>query len=147
MQVTKEDGLPKNICQRCIYKLDMFYEFRLSCITTETMLKNYADSLKNITALTQVNKTFFYTRRILNYKELNDIIYNNMIKWYFYYLLLRIEIRTERLRVWSLFNLRNILLILTNNNTIVKWRILISYNTYIKITIVITKLVGESVFS
>ncbi|EZA61064.1 hypothetical protein DMN91_004722 [Ooceraea biroi] len=48
--ITKEDGLPKNICQRCIYKLDMFYEFRASCIATDTVLKNYADSLKNIAA-------------------------------------------------------------------------------------------------
>lgn len=78
--------MPKNICQRCIYKLDMFYEFRLSCITTDTVLKNYADSVKNIGLLTQVNETFFfytrwiffYTRWIFNYKEL-DIIYN-MIK-------------------------------------------------------------------
>ncbi|KAL6260500.1 hypothetical protein P5V15_008024 [Pogonomyrmex californicus] len=46
--IAKEDELPKNICQRCMYKLDMFYEFRLSCISTETILKNYADSLKNI---------------------------------------------------------------------------------------------------
>ncbi|XP_012058389.1 PREDICTED: zinc finger protein 90 [Atta cephalotes] len=49
--IGKEDGLPKNICQRCIYKLDMFYEFRLSCISTETILKNYAESLKNIVTL------------------------------------------------------------------------------------------------
>ncbi|KAF7395461.1 hypothetical protein HZH68_009511 [Vespula germanica] len=48
--ITKEDALPKNICQRCVYKLDMFYEFRVSCMTTDTVLKNYADSLKNLAA-------------------------------------------------------------------------------------------------
>lgn len=62
LQVTKEDGLPKNICQRCIYKLDMFYEFRLNCISTESVLKNYADSLKNL-ALNQVNTIFFSIER------------------------------------------------------------------------------------
>lgn len=50
LQITKEDALPKNICQRCVYKLDMFYEFRVSCMTTDTVLKNYADSLKNLAA-------------------------------------------------------------------------------------------------
>lgn len=50
LQITKEDALPKNICQRCVYKLDMFYEFRVSCMTTDTVLKNYADSLKHLAA-------------------------------------------------------------------------------------------------
>lgn len=50
LQITKEDGLPKNICQRCIYKLDMFYEFRISCMTTDSILKSYADSLKHLAA-------------------------------------------------------------------------------------------------
>ncbi|XP_008216695.1 myeloid zinc finger 1 isoform X1 [Nasonia vitripennis] len=48
--ITKEDALPKNICQRCVYKLNMFYEFRVSCMTTDTVLKNYADSLKHLAA-------------------------------------------------------------------------------------------------
>ncbi|XP_066598366.1 uncharacterized protein [Prorops nasuta] len=48
--ITKEDALPKNICQRCVYKLDMFYEFRVSCLSTDTVLKNYADSLKHLAA-------------------------------------------------------------------------------------------------
>jgi len=71
-QIAKEDGLPKNICQRCIYKLDMFYEFRLSCISTETILKNYAESLKNIVALNnQVSEIFLYTRIMLKRVEFN----------------------------------------------------------------------------
>lgn len=53
-QISKDDGLPKNICQRCLYKLDMFYEFRLSCMTTDTVLKNYADSLKQLSGNQQV---------------------------------------------------------------------------------------------
>lgn len=28
----------------------MFYEFRVSCMTTDTVLKNYADSLKHLAA-------------------------------------------------------------------------------------------------
>jgi len=37
----------------------MFYEFRVSCIATETKLKNYADSLKNIASISnQVSKSF-----------------------------------------------------------------------------------------
>uniref|UniRef100_A0ABD2WRT0 Uncharacterized protein n=1 Tax=Trichogramma kaykai TaxID=54128 RepID=A0ABD2WRT0_9HYME len=57
--ISKEDSLPKNICQRCVYKLDMFYEFRLSCMTTDTVLKNYADSLKQLvsTSNLQANDT------------------------------------------------------------------------------------------
>ncbi|XP_063976085.1 zinc finger protein 865 isoform X1 [Diachasmimorpha longicaudata] len=47
-QITKEDALPKNICQKCVYKLDMFYEFRVSCMTTESVLKNYAESIKHL---------------------------------------------------------------------------------------------------
>ncbi|XP_058789201.1 zinc finger protein 865-like [Phymastichus coffea] len=49
--ITKEDALPKNICQRCMYKLDMFYEFRINCMTTESVLKNYADSLKPLASM------------------------------------------------------------------------------------------------
>jgi hypothetical protein len=61
-QITKEDALPKNICQRCVYKLDMFYEFRVSCMTTDTVLKNYADSLKHLAASVnhQVKFLFYY---------------------------------------------------------------------------------------
>jgi len=67
LQITKEDALPKNICQRCVYKLDMFYEFRVSCIATETKLKNYADSLKNITSISnQVSKSFDRSIRARN---------------------------------------------------------------------------------
>lgn len=59
-QITKEDALPKNICQRCVYKLDMFYEFRVSCMTTETVLKSYADSIKHLAAVvnSQVRVSF-----------------------------------------------------------------------------------------
>ncbi|XP_063243319.1 zinc finger protein 691-like isoform X1 [Bacillus rossius redtenbacheri] len=37
--VSKEDTLPQKICSRCVFKLDMFYEFRLSCLHSENMLK------------------------------------------------------------------------------------------------------------
>lgn len=54
----------------------MFYEFRLNCITTETVLKNYADSLKNIATLNQVNIIFFiqeFLKNYKNYKKLNGL--------------------------------------------------------------------------
>lgn len=63
-QIGKEDGLPKNICQRCIYKLDMFYEFRLNCISTDTILKNYAESLKDIALSNQVSKIFLCKQKL-----------------------------------------------------------------------------------
>lgn len=50
LQITKDDALPKNICQRCIYKLEMLYDFHMSCITTDNILKNYADSIKQLAA-------------------------------------------------------------------------------------------------
>ncbi|KAL7306930.1 hypothetical protein TKK_0001089 [Trichogramma kaykai] len=56
--ISKEDSLPKNICQRCVYKLDMFYEFRLSCMTTDTVLKNYADSLKQLVSTSNLQVNF-----------------------------------------------------------------------------------------
>ncbi|XP_014478465.1 PREDICTED: zinc finger protein 629 [Dinoponera quadriceps] len=46
--ITKEDALPKYICQKCVHKIDMFYEFRASCMATNTVLKNYADSIKHL---------------------------------------------------------------------------------------------------
>ncbi|PSN34793.1 hypothetical protein C0J52_06213 [Blattella germanica] len=49
--VSKDDSLPKKICHRCAYKLDMFYEFRLSCLNSETLLKNH---VTNGTGATQV---------------------------------------------------------------------------------------------
>lgn len=59
-QITKEDALPKNICQRCVYKLDMFYEFRVSCMTTETVLKSYADSIKHLAAVVNSQVSNFF---------------------------------------------------------------------------------------
>ncbi|XP_049773375.1 zinc finger E-box-binding homeobox 1 isoform X1 [Schistocerca cancellata] len=43
IMISKEDTLPKKICYRCAYKLDMFYEFRLSCLNSENMLKNVTE--------------------------------------------------------------------------------------------------------
>lgn len=48
LQITKEDALPKHVCQKCVNKLDMFFEFRISCMATDTVLKNYVDSLKHL---------------------------------------------------------------------------------------------------
>ncbi|GLH13605.1 Uncharacterized protein GBIM_18139 [Gryllus bimaculatus] len=47
--ISKDDSLPKKICHRCAYKLDMFYEFRLNCLNSENVLKNVSakDSTNN----------------------------------------------------------------------------------------------------
>lgn len=41
ISVTREDVLPKLICSQCIYKLEMFSEFRNSCVRSEQLLKRY----------------------------------------------------------------------------------------------------------
>lgn len=41
ISVTRDDVLPKLICSQCIYKLEMFSEFRNSCVRSEQLLKRY----------------------------------------------------------------------------------------------------------
>lgn len=67
LQITKEDELPKNICQRCVQKLNMFFEFRVTCMTTDTILRNYSDTAKTMAAINnQVSKiSAFYTEYVL----------------------------------------------------------------------------------
>lgn len=38
LHVHEVDGLPKMICENCLYKLELFFEFRDRCIRTETIL-------------------------------------------------------------------------------------------------------------
>lgn len=48
--VAKEDFLPKKVCERCINRIEQFFEWRTSCIQTENIFKNYAESMRNVTA-------------------------------------------------------------------------------------------------
>lgn len=48
--IAKEDFLPKKVCERCINRIEQFFEWRTSCIQTENIFKNYAESMRNFTA-------------------------------------------------------------------------------------------------
>ncbi|CAG2056295.1 unnamed protein product [Timema podura] len=39
-QVSKDDSLPKYVCHRCLHKLEMCFEFQLSCIKSEAVLRH-----------------------------------------------------------------------------------------------------------
>nr|XP_022906312.1 zinc finger protein 136-like [Onthophagus taurus] len=41
--VSKEDQLPKNICDHCMNKLDLLYEFRTTCVSAEKQLQMWVD--------------------------------------------------------------------------------------------------------
>nr|CAD7456379.1 unnamed protein product [Timema tahoe] len=38
--VSKDDSLPKYVCHRCLHKLEMCFEFQLSCIKSEAVLRH-----------------------------------------------------------------------------------------------------------
>ncbi|VVD02196.1 unnamed protein product [Leptidea sinapis] len=46
MQISKDDFLPKKICERCITRLEQLYEWRQSVVTTDSVLRNYAESMR-----------------------------------------------------------------------------------------------------
>lgn len=48
--IAKEDFLPKKVCDRCVNKIEQFFEWRTSCVQTENIFKNYAESMRNVTA-------------------------------------------------------------------------------------------------
>lgn len=48
--INKEDFLPKKVCEKCLLKIDQFYEWRQNCLNTEAILSKYADSVKSATA-------------------------------------------------------------------------------------------------
>ncbi|PSN48358.1 hypothetical protein C0J52_08080 [Blattella germanica] len=52
ISVSREDGLPHLICSRCIYKLEMFSEFRNSCVRSDQILKRY--TLHGVPSTSQV---------------------------------------------------------------------------------------------
>lgn len=50
LQITKEDFLPKNICENCVQKVEGLYEWRQSSLQNEHILRNYAESMRAVTA-------------------------------------------------------------------------------------------------
>lgn len=53
MQVAETDGLPSNICYRCINRIDIYTEYRDKCIENDKILR---DLLKNNTIATEIGK-------------------------------------------------------------------------------------------
>lgn len=49
-QISKDDFLPKKICDRCMLKLEQFYEWKAICVQSDSVLRNYADSMRAVTA-------------------------------------------------------------------------------------------------
>ncbi|KAM7362533.1 uncharacterized protein ACRADG_013167 isoform 2-T4 [Cochliomyia hominivorax] len=49
-KIAKEDFLPKNICENCIQKVEGLYEWRQSSLQNEHILRNYAESMRAVTA-------------------------------------------------------------------------------------------------
>jgi arginyl-tRNA--protein-N-Asp/Glu arginylyltransferase len=50
INVAKEDFLPKKVCERCVTKIEQFFDWRTNCVQTENIFKNYAESMRNVTA-------------------------------------------------------------------------------------------------
>lgn len=59
-QISKDDYLPKKICERCILRLEQFYEWKAICVQSDTVLRNYSESMRAVTASInfQVRKHF-----------------------------------------------------------------------------------------
>ncbi|CAG4949137.1 unnamed protein product [Colias eurytheme] len=49
-QISKDDFLPKKICERCVTRLEQLYEWRQSCLNTDSVLRNYAESMRIVTS-------------------------------------------------------------------------------------------------
>ncbi|XP_063704446.1 early growth response protein 1-B [Culicoides brevitarsis] len=48
--ISKEDLLPKKICERCVNKVEQFFEWRSNTIQTDLIFRNYAESMRAVTA-------------------------------------------------------------------------------------------------
>uniref|UniRef100_A0A2A4K6P6 ZAD domain-containing protein n=1 Tax=Heliothis virescens TaxID=7102 RepID=A0A2A4K6P6_HELVI len=62
MQISKDDFLPKKICERCVTRLEQLYEWRQSCLSTDSVLRNYAESMKIVTST--INFQYSSSRRL-----------------------------------------------------------------------------------
>ncbi|XP_073816155.1 uncharacterized protein isoform X1 [Musca autumnalis] len=50
VNIAKEDFLPKNICELCVQKVESLYDWRQTSLHNETILRNYAESMRAVTA-------------------------------------------------------------------------------------------------
>ncbi|XP_059612399.1 zinc finger protein 768 isoform X2 [Phlebotomus argentipes] len=48
--ISKEDFLPKKICELCVNRLETLFEWRANCVQTDVVLRNYAESMRAVTA-------------------------------------------------------------------------------------------------
>uniref|UniRef100_A0A336KVH6 CSON014552 protein n=1 Tax=Culicoides sonorensis TaxID=179676 RepID=A0A336KVH6_CULSO len=44
--ISKEDLLPKKICERCVNKVEQYFEWRSNTIQTDLIFRNYAESMR-----------------------------------------------------------------------------------------------------
>lgn len=54
LKVTEGDNLPQEICNKCVYNLSAFYQFRVACLKSNEILQN---SLKNNDKILPYDKT------------------------------------------------------------------------------------------
>lgn len=79
LQISKDDFLPKKICERCILRLEQFYEWKAICVQSDTVLRNYSDSMRAVTATInfQVNiHTFSHNMCVLCVYHLKKMIFS-----------------------------------------------------------------------
>lgn len=71
ISIAKEDFLPKKVCERCINRIEQFFEWRSSCIQTENIFKNYAESMRNVTATINFQVSRFPHRKMFTLHALS----------------------------------------------------------------------------
>lgn len=64
-QISKDDLLPKKICNRCLAKLEDLIEWRDRAMNTDKVLRNYSESMRVVTSTInfQVNIIIFRARK------------------------------------------------------------------------------------
>lgn len=63
LQISKDDFLPKKICERCILRLEQFYEWKAICVQSDTVLRNYSESMRAVTATINFQVFSEYNKR------------------------------------------------------------------------------------
>ncbi|XP_044742969.1 zinc finger protein 236 [Chrysoperla carnea] len=58
LQVCEDDSLPKIVCAGCLEKIEYFYDFRESCVTSEGMLESYFTSMRYSDDLLRERKVY-----------------------------------------------------------------------------------------
>lgn len=78
--IAKEDFLPKKVCERCVNKIEQFFEWRTNCVQTENIFKNYAESMRNVTATINFQVSYWVACSITILSFINiDVKFNLMI--------------------------------------------------------------------